>query len=68
MIAPHHARIVRPIDAGDAETDRGGDDRPIAQRLLHHFVEDLLDFELADGLGSRLLRRLARISPSPLAS
>ena len=66
MIAAHHARVVRPIDAGDAEADRGRAIVEIADRLLHHLVEDLLDLELADGLqvraaAARLRQHLAAL-------
>ena len=47
------ARIVRPIDAGDAEADRDRAHVERADGLLHHVVEDLLDFELADRLEVR---------------
>jgi hypothetical protein len=49
----HHRQVPRPIDAGDAKADSGGDDHAIADRLLHHLVQDLLDFELADRLQVR---------------
>ena len=49
---PHELRFVGAIDAGNAETDRVGNDGPIvgraiADRLLHHLVEHFLDGELA---------------------
>ena len=46
----HHARIVRPIDPGDAETDRGRTNVEVADGLFHDVMEDLLDLELADRL------------------
>lgn len=43
----HEPRIVRSIDAGNAETERARDDIAVTERLLDDLVQDLLDFELA---------------------
>src|SRR5262249_42377464 len=45
--------LIRSIDAGDAEADCRRRDRAIADRLLHHLVQDLLDGELACGMKIR---------------
>ena len=42
--------IVRTVDPGDAQADGGRANVEAADRLLHHVVEHLLDFELADRL------------------
>ena len=69
MIPRTTARIVRPIDAGDAEADRRGPDVAVADRFLHHVVEDLLDLELADRLQVRAAAaRFADHSPVSSAS
>ena len=46
----HRRRVVGTIHAGDAQTNRRRDDPAIAEGLLHHAIEDLLDFELAQRL------------------
>jgi hypothetical protein len=42
--------IFRAIDAGDAETDGGGDGGLLRQRFFHHRVKNLLELQLANGL------------------
>ena len=42
----HHAFVLRPIDAGNAQADRGGDDSSIVERFLHDVMEDLLHRQL----------------------
>ena len=58
MADPFHDRaddreVARPIDARDPEADRRRDDRPVPDRVLHHPVQHLLDFELARRLQVR---------------
>ena len=48
--AAHDHLIVRPVDAGNAEADRGRDHVALADGLLHHVVEDFFDLQFADGL------------------
>jgi hypothetical protein len=43
-------RIALAIHAGDAEADRLRPDPAIADGIRHHGVQDLLHFQLADGL------------------
>ena len=48
--AAHDDRILRPIDAGNPETDRRRHNPATADRLGHDVVDDLLDVQLACGL------------------
>ena len=50
MMLAHRGRIARPIDAGNPQADRRRHDRPLAERVLHHLIQDLLDLELAHRL------------------
>ena len=69
---PHDAAItvaiVRPIDARDAQTDRRRYDAAFANRLVHHVVEHLLDFELAGRLEVGAACAAPRRSPCPARS
>src|SRR4029079_14974287 len=63
--AADNAGVVRTIDARDAEANGAGDRVAIRQRLLHHFVEDLFHFQIADRLevGAAAARLREDLSP-----
>jgi len=48
--AAHDGMIVRPVDTGNSEADGGRDQISIAERLLHHLVQDLLHLQLSNRL------------------
>ena len=62
-------RVSRPIDAGDTEADGVRRDVAVAERLVHHPMQDLLDLELAHDLQVGAdARASARTSPRSSAS
>ena len=46
----HRGGILRAIDPGDAETDGGRANVAVANRGIHHVMQDFLDLELAGRL------------------
>ena len=49
--AANDGRILRAVDAGDAEADGGGNGILLRHRFFHHRVQNLLELQLANAPG-----------------